>query len=87
MTTIEVAEAKPIAAATHRDKIIAAIRALLAAGAIGPWSRDAEVKRKARAWLRAHGCSEADLPSDSTWKRVLPKLRVIWHTGRVGKAA
>jgi hypothetical protein len=72
-----------IPATTHSDKIVAAVKALILIGAVGPWSKDAEVKRKAKGWLRAHGCTEADLPSPSTWKRHLPKLRVLWHTARV----
>jgi hypothetical protein len=82
LTTTEVALAKAIPAATHRDKIVAAIKALIVAGAIGAWSKDVEVRRKVKIWLRGKGCTEADLPSDPTFKRTLPKLRILWHAAK-----
>jgi hypothetical protein len=71
------------AANLHRAKIAEAVKALVAAGALQSWHKDVEVRRKATAWLRAHGAKEADLPSLATWKRNLPRLRVLWSTGRV----
>jgi hypothetical protein len=71
-----------IRAATHRDKTMDAINGLIEAKAMGSGLKDAEVRRKVRAWLRARGYSGADMPSYPTFKRLLPGLRVMWRTAK-----
>jgi hypothetical protein len=63
--------------ARPRDKVIAAVTALMKNGTLKNWHSDVEVRRLAEEWLRTEGCKH--IPGDGTWKRELPSLRQLWR--------
>jgi hypothetical protein len=67
------------APARHADKIAAVIDELVRAGQLKPYHRDIEVRARTEVRLREQGCPGHEIPSKSTFKRVLPKLRKRWR--------
>jgi hypothetical protein len=69
-------------AARHADKIAAVIRDLVAAGEVKHYHRDVEVRAKVENRLKQQGAAGYEVPSKSTFRRALPKLRQIWRKSR-----
>jgi hypothetical protein len=65
--------------ARERHKIIAALEGLIAADQLPHYLSDADVRRRAVDWLRHQGCAGHEIPSDTTFKRELPALRIMWR--------
>jgi hypothetical protein len=69
-------------AARHADKIAAVIRELVAAGEVKHYHRDVEVRAKVENRLKQQGAAGYELPSKSTYRRALPRLRQMWRKPR-----
>ena len=79
MTEFAITEGSTEPARKHH-KVVAAVGALRAAGQLPPYLSDADVRRRAKDWLkRDQGCADHEIPSDTTFKRELPKLRSSWR--------
>ena len=65
--------------ARERHKIIAALEGLSAAGQLPHYLSDADVRGRAVNWLRQQGCASHEIPSETTFKRELPPLRIMWR--------
>jgi hypothetical protein len=72
-------QAEAPAPARQADKIAAVIEELVQGGQIKPYHRDIEVRARTEARLKEQGCPRHEIPSKSTFKRVLPKLRTLWR--------
>src|SRR5882672_3750160 len=57
----------------HEAKIVAAVRALQAAGKLPEWLSMAEVRHRCDGWFRAQGLLAHELPRRSSYQRHLPK--------------
>jgi hypothetical protein len=68
------AQARDLKPCGHRAKIEAAILALGEAGELPSYLRPLEVRHRIEAWLKQQGCKGIELPSKSTYKRVLALL-------------
>jgi hypothetical protein len=64
--------------AYFRDRIVAAIRELVAAGRIRPDARDCEAYKLVCDHLKAQGLVRFEIPSPRTWARHVGGLRVMW---------
>jgi len=71
--------AEPVKPARIRDEIADAIRQLVALGKIRPGDRDTVVIRHVGDHLQARG---SPAPSERSFRRYLPGLRVMWRTAK-----